>query len=142
MLKEFKEFAIRGNAVDLAVGLIMGAAFGAVVSSLVSDVIMPPVGLLVGGVNFTDIKIKLRAEELDAAGKLLKPAVTLNIGNFIQNVVDFTIIAFCVFMVVRVMMTLQKRFEAQAAAETAPPAPTKSEELLTEIRDLLKEKKG
>ncbi len=136
IVKDFKAFAVRGNVLDLAVGVIIGGAFGKIVSSAVSDLIMPLVGLLVGGVNFTDIKVKLRLEEIDAAGKMLKPAVTLNVGNFIQNVVDFTIIAFCVFLVVRVMMSIQKKIEAQAV----PIEPSKSEKLLEEIRDLLKSK--
>jgi len=140
ILKDFRAFAMRGNVLDLAVGVIIGGAFGKIVSSAVSDLIMPPVGLLVGGVNFTDIKFKLRPEEIDAAGKLLKPAVTLNIGNFLQNVVDFTIIAFCVFLVVRMMMVVQKKLDAQAASEAGPVVPTRSEALLEEIRDLLKKK--
>ena len=126
---EFKAFAMRGNVVDLAVGIIIGAAFGKIVSSIVSDIIMPPIGLLVGGVNFTDLNIVLKAAT-DAA-----PAVTLNYGNFIQVCFDFLIVAFAVFMVIKAMNSAKKKEEA---APAAPPAPSKEETLLTEIRDLLK----
>jgi large conductance mechanosensitive channel len=134
MMKEFKEFAVKGNMVDLAVGIIIGGAFGKVVSSIVADVLMPPLGYLIGGINFTDIKIHLKAPALDLAGKAAQE-VTINIGNFIQSVVDFTIIAFAVFLLVKGINHL-KRTSAEAAAP--PPGPTKQEELLTEIRDLLK----
>jgi len=100
MVKEFKEFAVKGNMMDLAVGIIIGGAFGKVVSSIVADVLMPPLGLLIGGLNFTDIKIVLKEALVDAAGKTHAP-VTLNLGNFIQSLVDFTIIAFAVFLLVK-----------------------------------------
>lgn len=129
MFKQFKEFAMRGNVVDLAVGIIIGAAFGKIVSSFVNDVLMPPIGLAVGGVDFTSLKITLK----EAAGETA--AVTLNYGNFIQAVVDFLIIAFAVFMVVKGMNSLKKKEEAKPAAPAAPPADV---QLLTEIRDLLK----
>ena len=131
ILKEFKEFAVKGNAVDMAVGIIIGAAFGKIISSLVADVIMPPIGVLVGGVDFTKLAVILKEKVGDV------PAVTLNYGNFIQSVVDFTIIAFAIFLVVKLINNLKKQ---EAAAPVAPPEPTKEEVLLTEIRDLLKAK--
>jgi large conductance mechanosensitive channel len=134
-VKEFKEFATRGNVVDLAVGIIIGGAFGKIVSSLVADVIMPPVGFLLGGVNFTAIKLPLAAAELDAAGKVVREAVTLNVGNFVQTTVDFTIIAFAIFLLVKGLNSLKRKKEAAPGA----PAPTPEEILLLrEIRDSLK----
>ena len=143
LLKEFKAFAMRGNVVDLAVGIIIGGAFGKIVASFVADVIMPPIGLLLGGVNFTELKLTLKdavPAQIDAAGAVLveaAPAVTLNYGNFIQVLVDFLIIAFAVFMMIKVMNAAKKKEEA-APAPAAPPAPTEDQKLLTEIRDLLK----
>jgi large conductance mechanosensitive channel len=134
LIKELKEFAIKGNMIDLAVGIIIGGAFGKVVSSLVSDVFMPPLGLIIGGINFTDIKIKLKDAMMDGSGKTIHDAVTLNLGNFIQSLVDFGIIAFSVFIIVKVINTMNRK-----VAE-APAPPTKQEELLAEIRDLLKKK--
>ena len=133
-LKEFKTFAMRGNVLDMAVGIIIGGAFGKIVSSLVADVIMPPIGMLVGGINFTEWKIKLH-EAVMEAGQVVKPAVTLNIGNFIQTVFDFMIIAFSIFLVIKAVNSINKKKEEASAK---PAAPTKQEELLTEIRDLLK----
>ena len=133
IIKEFKEFAMKGNMMDLAVGIIIGGAFGKVVSSIVADVLMPPLGLLIGGLNFTDIKITLKDAAVDAAGKVTHVAITLNLGNFIQSLVDFTIIAFAVFLLVKGINRMNRKAEAVAAA-----VPTKQEELLTEIRDLLK----
>jgi large conductance mechanosensitive channel len=136
MLKEFKEFAMKGNVIDLAVGIIIGAAFGKIISSVVNDIIMPPIGLLVGGINFTDIKIIMKDAVTDpATGKILKEAVALKIGNFIQTLVDFTIIAFSIFLIVKGINSVSRKKEAEAAP---PPAITKDQELLTEIRDLLK----
>ncbi len=129
MLKEFREFALRGNVVDLAVGVIIGAAFGAIVTSLVNDVLMPPIGLLLGGINFKDILIVLKPATADAK------AVTMNVGVFVQTVVSFLLVAFSVFMVVKAINTARR---APAPAAAAPPAPTASEALLMEIRDLLK----
>lgn len=129
---EFKAFAMKGNVVDMAVGIIIGAAFGKIVSSIVSDIIMPPLGLLIGGVNFTDLKVILKAATETA------PAVTWNYGNFIQVVFDFMIVAFAVFMVIKAMNAAKKKEDAAPAAPPAPPAPTKEEVLLGEIRDLLK----
>ena len=140
-MKEFKAFALKGNVVDMAVGVIIGGAFGKIVSSLVNDIIMPPIGLLVGGVDFTDLKLTIKNQVLDAAGAVVTPAVTWNYGAFIQQVVDFTILALCVFVMVKVMNKLMKKEEAKPAAPAPAPAPSKEEVLLTEIRDLLKEKK-
>jgi len=127
LLKEFKEFAVKGNVVDMAVGIIIGAAFGKIVSSAVADVIMPPIGLLIGGVDFSDLVITLKAAEGTA------PAVVISVGKFIQTVVDFTIVAFAIFMVIKVLNRLRPKEPAAA------PGPTKEEVLLTEIRDLLRE---
>ncbi|MDR0934546.1 MAG: large-conductance mechanosensitive channel protein MscL [Burkholderiaceae bacterium] len=132
ILKEFKEFAIRGNVIDMAVGVIMGGAFGKIVSSVVSDVIMPPIGLLVGGVNFTELKLVLKHATTDAAGKAV-PAVTLNYGNFLQTTLDFLLIAMAIFLMVKAI----NRFYQKAPAPE--PGPGKEELLLAEIRDLLKE---
>jgi len=144
LLKEFKDFAMRGNVIDMAVGVIIGGAFGKIVSSIVADVIMPPIGLLIGGVNFTDLKIVLRQAEI-INGVEKTAAVTLNYGNFAQVIFDFLIIAFCIFMVIKginKLSTIKKKKEVEAATEaTTPPAPTNEEILLTEIRDLLKERK-
>ena len=128
-IKEFKEFAMKGNVMDMAVGIIIGAAFGKIVSSLVADVFMPPLGLIVGGVNFSNLAITLKA----AAGEV--PAVTLNYGKFIQTVFDFLIVAFAIFMAIKAMNTFKKKAEE---APAAPPAPPRQEVLLEEIRDLLK----
>jgi len=129
MLKEFKEFAMRGNVVDLAIGIIIGAAFGKIVSSFVNDVIMPPIGLLLGGVDFGNLAVTLR----DAVGDA--PAVVIRYGLFINTVVDFLIVAFVIFMVVKGINALKRK---QEEAPAAPPAPSKEEMLLTEIRDVLK----
>jgi large conductance mechanosensitive channel len=137
IIRDFKEFAMKGNVIDMAVGIIIGAAFGKIISSLVSDVIMPPIGLLVGGIDFKDIAFNMKDAVMDpATGKVIKEAVTLKIGNFIQTVVDFVIVAFAIFMMIEGVANLSKKKAAEAPA--APPAPTKEQELLTEIRDLLK----
>lgn len=128
MLQEFKTFAMRGNVVDLAVGLVIGAAFGKIVTSFVNDVLMPPIGMLLGGVDFSSFKVTLK----EAVGEV--PAVTVNYGLFIQTVVDFVIVAFAIFLVVKAMNSMKKK---EAAAPAAPPADV---QLLTEIRDLLKSK--
>ena len=142
-LKEFKEFAVKGNVMDMAVGVIIGGAFGKIVTSVVNDIIMPPVGLLVGGVDFSDMKLTLKQAVLDAAGVVVTPAVTWNYGAFIQQVVDFTILAFCVFLMVKLMNRLTKKPAPAPAPAPAPepPKPSNEEVLLAEIRDLLKEKK-
>ncbi len=131
MMKEFKSFAMRGNVIDMAVGIVIGAAFGKIVSSFVADVIMPPIGLLLGGVDFSNIMWTLK----DATETT--KAVTVNIGVFVNTVIDFIIIAFAIFMVVKGMNNLKKKEEEKPAA---PPAPTKEEVLLTEIRDALRAK--
>lgn len=131
LLNEFKAFAVKGNVVDMAVGIIIGAAFGKIVSSFVGDVVMPPLGLLIGGVDFSDLAITLKAAEGDL------PAVVMSYGKFIQTVVDFTIVAFAIFIGVKAINRLKKEEET---APTAPPAPSAEEKLLSEIRDLLKEK--
>lgn len=136
LIDEFKQFAMKGNVVDMAVGIIIGGAFGKIVSSFVADVIMPPIGLLIGGVNFTDLRITLKQEILDAAGAVVNPAVTLNYGNFVQVVFDFLIIAFAIFSMIKFMNNLKKKPEP--AAPSTPPPPPADVQLLTEIRDLLK----
>ncbi len=140
LLDEFKAFAMRGNVLDMAVGVIIGGAFGKIVSSLVADIIMPPIGLLVGGVNFVDLKWEMKPAILDAANNIVTPAVSLNYGNFLQATFDFLIIAFSIFMFIKLINKLSKKKEEAPEAPAAPPAPTKEEVLLTEIRDLLKNK--
>jgi large conductance mechanosensitive channel len=137
-VQEFKEFAMKGNVVDLAVGVIIGGAFGKITNSVVADVFMPPLGLLTGGVNFTDIKIPLKAAVTDAAGKITAQAVTINLGSFLQTVFDFTLMALAVFMMIKMLNSLKKKEEAKPAAPAAPPEPSKEEILLTEIRDALR----
>jgi len=132
ILDEFKAFALRGNVVDMAVGIVVGTAFGKIVTSLVNDVIMPPIGLLVGGVNFSDLKFVMN----DMLGD--KPPVTINYGNFIQVVFDFMIVAFAIFMVVKAIAMAKRKDAAASTVAPEPPVPTKEELLLTEIRDLLK----
>lgn len=137
-INEFKQFAVKGNAVDMAVGVIIGGAFGKIVSSIVNDIIMPPIGWIIGGVNFSDLKITLPA--MDVAGlEKLEPA-TINYGNFLQTTLDFIIIALCVFLMVKGINRISKKKAEEPAAPSAPPAPSAEEKLLTEIRDLLKEK--
>lgn len=129
MLKEFREFAMRGSVVDMAVGIVIGAAFGRIVSSFVNDVLMPPLGLLVGGKSFSGYAVTLK----EAVGEV--PAVLLRYGQFVQTVVDFLIVAFAIFLVVKAMNSLKRKEEA---APAPPPEPPKQEVLLAEIRDLLK----
>ncbi len=131
MLKEFKAFAVKGNVVDMAVGIIIGVAFGKIVSSFVADVLMPPIGMLIGGVDFSNLVITLKAAEEGVE------AVTLRYGMFIQAVFDFVIVAFAVFMAVKALNSLRKK---EAETPAAPPAPSAQEQLLMEIRDLLKQK--
>lgn len=138
-ISEFKAFAMRGNVVDMAVGIIIGGAFGKIVSSIVADIIMPPVGLLLGGVKFTDLKFELKPAVLDATGAVKTAAVSINYGNFLQTTVDFLIIAFAIFMMIKAMNSMKRKQEAPVEAP-APPVPTKEEVLLAEIRDILKEK--
>ncbi len=131
MMKEFKAFAMRGNVVDMAVGIVIGAAFGKIVSSLVADVIMPPIGMLLGKINFSDLAVTLKDPAVGAA------AVTLNYGRFIQTLVDFGIVAFAIFMIVKIMNAIKRKEEE---APSQPPAPSREEVLLTEIRDALMRK--
>ena len=141
-LKEFKDFALRGNVMDMAVGVIIGGAFGKIVTSVVSNVIMPPIGLLVGGVDFTDLKITLKDAVPATDTTEAIEAVTINYGQFLQDVFDFLIIAFCLFMMVKAIARLTAKKKEEKPAEPAPaPEPSAEEKLLTEIRDLLKEKK-
>lgn len=138
-INEFKEFAVKGNAVDMAVGVIIGGAFGKIVTSIVDDIIMPPIGWLIGGVNFSDLKYTLPSVDLGV--EKLAPA-TINYGNFIQTTFDFVIIAFCVFLLVKGINRLARKDAKKEAPAPAPtPEPTNEEKLLAEIRDLLKDKK-
>lgn len=151
-LQDFKAFAMKGNVIDMAVGVIIGGAFGKIVTSVVNDLIMPTVGMLVGGVNFSDLKLTMKEgvpEKLNEAGEVIEaavPAVTLNYGNFLQQTFDFLIIAFCIFLMVKGIAKLnnmKKKEEEAPAPEPTPapePEPSAEEKLLTEIRDLLKNK--
>jgi len=132
MMKEFKEFAVKGNVVDMAVGIIIGAAFGKIITSFVGDVIMPPIGVLLSGVDFSALTLIVK----EAVGEV--PAVAISYGKFVQTIIDFTIIAFAIFVAVKAINSLKKK---EAEAPKAPPAPSKEEVLLAEIRDLLKERK-
>ena len=134
MVKEFKDFIMKGNVLDLAVAVIIGGAFGKIVSSLVADIIMPPIGILVGGVDFSDLAIVLK-DAVVTNGEEVAPAVLLKYGAFVQTVFDFLIIAFAIFMVVKAYNSTKKKEEE---APAAPPAPSNEEKLLAEIRDLLK----
>ena len=137
-IQEFKAFALRGNVMDMAVGVIIGGAFGKIVTSIVNDIIMPPIGWLIGGVKFTDLKCELPS--IDLGLEKLEP-VTINYGNFLQTMFDFVIIAFCVFMLVKGINKMARKKAEKPAAPPAPPAPSAEEKLLTEIRDLLKQGK-
>ena len=145
-LQDFKAFAMKGNVVDMAVGVIIGGAFGKIVTSVVNDIIMPPIGLLVGGMDFKDLKYTLQEavpEKLNEAGEVIQaavPAVSLNYGNFLQQTFDFIIIAFSIFLFISLIKKMSEKKKAEEpAAPAPPPAPSKEEVLLTEIRDLLKE---
>ncbi len=144
-LQDFKAFAMKGNVVDMAVGVIIGGAFGKIVTSVVNDIIMPPIGLLIGGVNFKDLKWVMKDAVTAADGTVETAAVTLNYGNFLQQTFDFLIIAMSIFIMIKAIAKLterKKKEEAAAPAAPAPvPEPSAEEKLLTEIRDLLKEKK-
>lgn len=134
MVKEFKEFAVKGNVIDMAVGIVIGAAFGKIVASFVADVVMPPIGMLIGGVNFTGLAITLK----EAVGET--PAVVIGYGKFLQTAVDFTIIAFAIFLVVKGINSLKRKEAAAPVAPAVPPPPPAEEVLLREIRDLLKQR--
>jgi large conductance mechanosensitive channel len=144
-LSDFKAFAMRGNVIDMAVGVIIGGAFGKIVTSVVNDIIMPPIGLLVGGVNFTDLKLVMKPAELNEAGEEVVAAVTLNYGNFLQQTFDFLIIAFSIFLFISLIKKVTERMKNdEPAPEPAPapePEPSNEEKLLAEIRDLLKKEK-
>ena len=143
MFKEFKEFAVNGNVMDLAVGVVIGGAFGSIVTSLVKDIVMPPIGLLLGKIDFSEMFLVLKEGSapgpyptVDAAHKV--GAVTLNFGSFINTVISFIIVSFSIFLVVKTMNRLKRKEVVEEAAEAAAAPLTKQEELLTEIRDLLK----
>lgn len=138
-LEEFKAFALRGNVVDMAVGIIIGGAFGKIVSSLVSDILMPVLGLLIGGIHFNNLKFVIRSAVVES-GKVVSPEVSLNYGNFIQVTIDFVIIAFSIFVLIKIISKLS--FKKAEEEKAAPPPPLPADvQLLTEIRDILKEKK-
>ena len=143
-IQEFKDFAMRGNVVDMAVGVIIGGAFGKIVTSVVNDIIMPPIAMLMGNVNFADLAVTLKEaqpEVVNEAGEVIQKAteaITLNYGAFIQTCIDFLIVAFCIFLLIKAMNKLKKEEEAPAPEPAAEPEPTKEEVLLTEIRDALK----
>ena len=132
--QEFKTFAMRGNVIDMAIGIVIGGAFGKIISSLVADIIMPFIGLFMGGVNFADLKIILKGASIDAAGEVI-PALTMNYGTLIQVILDFIIIALCIFLIIRGINKMNRKKE-EAPAE--PPQPSDEVKLLTEIRDALK----
>jgi len=139
--KEFKEFAMKGNVMDMAIGVIIGGAFGKIVTSLVNDILMPLVGALIGNVNFTTLSLTLRTPKLNEAGEIVKEAVTLNYGNFIQVTIDFLIVALCIFLVMKGINRATNLVKKEQEEAPAPaPEPSAEEKLLTEIRDLLKEK--
>ncbi|MBO5741002.1 MAG: large-conductance mechanosensitive channel protein MscL [Bacteroidaceae bacterium] len=147
ILQDFKAFAMKGNVVDMAVGVIIGGAFGKIVTSVVNDLFMPVIGMLVGGVNFTDLKLTLKdavPEQLNEAGEVIQaavPAVTLNYGNFLQQTFDFLIIAFSIFLFISLIKKVTEKKKVEEAPAPAPaPEPSAEEKLLTEIRDLLKNK--
>jgi len=137
VLKELKAFMMRGNVIDMAVGVVVGGAFGQIVTSLVNDIIMPPIGVILNGVDFKELKLIIKHATVDAAGNAV-PEVSVNYGSFFQTIVNFVIIATAIFFAVKAVNSLHKKKEE---APAAPPAPSKEEVLLTEIRDLLKEKK-
>jgi large conductance mechanosensitive channel len=136
-IKEFKTFAMKGNVVDMAVGIIIGGAFGKIVASFVNDILMPPLGILLGGTDFKAMKVVLREDVLNEAGEVVTKGAAIMYGNFIQTTVDFLIIALAIFMMIKVMNNMKKKEEAKP---TPPPGPGKEEVLLAEIRDILKEK--
>lgn len=133
-LSDFKEFAMKGNVVDMAVGVIIGGAFGKIITSLVNDIMMPVISLCTGNVNFNNLTYTLRPETKNEAGEVISEAVNFNYGMFFQNIIDFTIIAFCIFIAIMVITKFKKK---EAEAPVAPPEPTKEEQLLTQIRDIL-----
>lgn len=146
LIKEFKEFISKGNVLDMAVGVIVATSFGKITTSLVNDVFMPFIGYIFGGIDLSLLNIVLRPAELDSAGEVVSEAVTIGIGTFLSTIIDFVIVAFIVFMIIKAFnkaraLSEKKKAEEEAEAPAAPPEPTKEELLLTEIRDLLKEQK-
>ncbi len=137
LLSEFKAFAMRGNVMDMAVGIIIGGAFGKIISSLVSDVLMPPIGMLIGGLDLSDFKITMKDAVLDAAGNITTPAATISYGIFVNTIINFVIVAFAIFMVIKLMNMAKKKEEARPVPA---PVPAPQELLLAEIRDILKSK--
>ena len=138
-IQDFKAFALKGNVVDMAVGVIIGGAFGKIVTSIVNNIIMPPIGVLTGGMDFTDLKLVLK-DAVKEVDQVVSEAVTINYGQFIQDVVDFLIIAFCIFLMVKGIAALSRKKEEKPAEPAPAPEPSAEEKLLTEIRDLLKNK--
>ena len=136
MISEFKQFAVKGNVIDLAVAVVIGAAFGAIVSSLVADIIMPPIGVITGGVDFTELKLQLTQPVIEN-GAVVKEGASINYGNFIQTIINFLIIALAIFSMVKAINSMKRKEEAAPAT----PTPTKEELLLTEIRDLLRDRR-
>ncbi|NLD23848.1 MAG: large-conductance mechanosensitive channel protein MscL [Bacteroidales bacterium] len=134
--KELKEFLLRGNVIDLAVGIVIGGAFGKIVTSFVNDILMPPIATLLGDSKFTEMELVLQSAVMEGE-EVIKPAITFNYGNFIQVVIDFLIVGVSIFFVIKAMNSMKRKKEEEPAP-AAPPAPTKEEALLTEIRDLLK----
>ncbi len=138
-IQDFKAFALKGNVVDMAVGVIIGGAFGKIVTSIVNNIIMPPIGVLTGGMDFTDLKLVLK-DAVKEGDQVVSEAVTINYGQFIQDVVDFLVIAFCIFLMVKGIAALSRKKEEKPAEPAPAPEPSAEEKLLTEIRDLLKNK--
>lgn len=138
-IQDFKAFALKGNVVDMAVGVIIGGAFGKIVTSIVNNIIMPPIGVLTGGMDFTDLKLVLK-DAVKEGDQVVSEAVTINYGQFIQDVVDFLIIAFCIFLMVKGIAALSRKKEEKPAEPAPAPEPSAEEKLLTEIRDFLKNK--
>jgi large conductance mechanosensitive channel len=138
-IQEFQKFIMRGNVVDMAVGVVIGAAFNKIVSSAVSDIIMPPIGVLIGGVDFTDLKLVIKSAVMDGT-EVVSPEVAINYGSFIQVILDFLIVSFAIFLVIKGMSALKKKKAEEPAPEPAPAAPSEEVQLLTQIRDLLEKK--
>jgi len=138
IIKEFREFAVKGNMMDMAIGIIIGTAFGRIITSLVEDIIMPPFGYILGKFDFATLKLSLKEAEIDAAGKIVKNAVTINYGNFIQVFINFVIIAISIFFIIKLMNMMRNKAEKKEVEQAKPVPVPKDIELLTEIRDLLR----
>jgi len=141
-MEEFKQFIARGNVMDMAVGVIIGGAFGKISTSLVNDVIMPLISMLIGGIDFSAWKIVLKEAVVDAAGAEISPAVSVNYGSFLATILDFLIIAFAIFCLIKAINSMHRKKEEAPEEEPTPPEPSAEEKLLAEIRDLLKEEKN